>query len=241
MANYPTPHINAVPGDFGQTVLMPGDPLRSKFIAENFLTDAKLVNNVRGIQGYTGLYQGTRVSVMASGMGMPSMGIYSYELFNFFEVQNIMRIGSAGAMQPHIHVRDIVIGQGACTDSRWASQYKLAGDFAPIASFEMLSTCVELAKEKGLAYHVGNLLSSDRFYGDDTTATAGWQKMGVMAVEMEAAALYMNAARCGKNALAICTVSDHLVTGEATTAEERQNTFTQMMELALDTAVRLEK
>ena len=241
MANYPTPHINAVPGDFGQTVLMPGDPLRSKFIAENFLTDAKLVNNVRGIQGYTGLYQGTRVSVMASGMGMPSMGIYSYELFNFFEVQNIMRIGSAGAMQPHIHVRDIVIGQGACTDSRWASQYKLAGDFAPIASFEMLSTCVELAKEKGLAYHVGNLLSSDRFYGDDTTATAGWQKMGVMAVEMEAAALYMNAARCGKNALAICTVSDHLVTGEATPAEERQNTFTQMMELALDTAVRLEK
>jgi len=241
MANYPTPHINAVPGDFGQTVLMPGDPLRSKFIAETFLTDARLVNNVRGIQGYTGLYKGTRVSVMASGMGMPSMGIYSYELFNFFEVQNIMRIGSAGAMQPHIHVRDIVIGQGACTDSRWASQYKLAGDFAPIASFEMLKTCVNLAEEKGLAYHVGNLLSSDRFYGDDTTATAGWQKMGVMAVEMEAAALYMNAARCGKNALAICTVSDHLITGEATTAEERQNTFTQMMELALDTAVRLEK
>ena len=241
MANYPTPHINAVPGDFGQTVLMPGDPLRSKFIAETFLTDARLVNNVRSIQGYTGLYKGTRVSVMASGMGMPSMGIYSYELFNFFEVQNIMRIGSAGAMQPHIHVRDIVIGQGACTDSRWASQYKLAGDFAPIASFEMLKTCVNLAEEKGLTYHVGNLLSSDRFYGDDTTATAGWQKMGVMAVEMEAAALYMNAARCGKNALAICTVSDHLITGEATTAEERQNTFTQMMELALDTAVRLEK
>ena len=241
MANYPTPHINAVPGDFGQTVLMPGDPLRSKFIAETFLTDARLVNNVRSIQGYTGLYKGTRVSVMASGMGMPSIGIYSYELFNFFEVQNIMRIGSAGAMQPHIHVRDIVIGQGACTDSRWASQYKLAGDFAPIASFEMLKTCVNLAEEKGLAYHVGNLLSSDRFYGDDTTATAGWQKMGVMAVEMEAAALYMNAARCGKNALAICTVSDHLITGEATTAEERQNTFTQMMELALDTAVRLEK
>ena len=241
MANYPTPHINAVPGDFGQTVLMPGDPLRSKFIAENFLTDARLVNNVRGIQGYTGLYKGTRVSVMASGMGMPSMGIYSYELFNFFEVQNIMRIGSAGAMQPHIHVRDIVIGQGACTDSRWASQYRLAGDFAPIASFEMLKTCVDLAEEKGLRYHVGNILSSDRFYGDDTTATAGWQKMGVMAVEMEAAALYMNAARCGKNALAVCTVSDHLITGEVTTAEERQNTFTQMMELALDTAVRLEK
>ena len=241
MSNYPTPHINACPGDFGRTVLMPGDPLRSKFIAENFLTDPKLVNNVRGIQGYTGLYKGTKVSVMASGMGMPSMGIYSYELYNFFEVQNIMRIGSAGAIQPHIHLRDIVIGQGACTDSRWASQYNLAGDFAPICSFEMLSTCVETAKEQGLSFHVGNLLSSDRFYGDDASANEGWRKMGVMAIEMEAAALYMNAARCGKNALAICTVSDHILTGEATTAEERQSTFTQMMELALETAVRLEK
>ena len=247
MANYPTPHINAVPGDFGQTVLMPGDPLRSKFIAENFLENAKLVNNVRGIQGYTGMYKGTRVSVMASGMGMPSIGIYSYELFNFFEVQNIMRIGSAGSMNKDIHVRDIVMGQGACTDSRWAEQYRLAGTFAPIASFEMLETCVGLAKEMGLSYHVGNLLSSDRFYGDEgcvpegIRANDGWQKMGVMAVEMEAAALYMNAARSGKNALAICTISDHLLTGEATTAEERQNSFTQMMELALETARKLEK
>ena len=241
MSNYPTPHINACPGDFGRTVLMPGDPLRSKFIAENFLTDAKLVNNVRGIQGYTGLYKGTKVSVMASGMGMPSIGIYSYELYNFFEVQNIMRIGSAGAIQPHIQLRDIVIGQGACTDSRWAKQYNLAGDFAPICSYEMLAACVETAKEQGLCFHVGNLLSSDRFYGDDGTANEGWQKMGVMAIEMEAAALYMNAARCGKNALAICTVSDHILTGEATTAEERQSTFTQMMELALETAVKLER
>lgn len=247
MANYPTPHINAVPGDFGQTVLMPGDPLRSQYIAETYLEDAKLVNNVRGIQGYTGFYKGTRVSVMASGMGMPSMGIYSHELYNVFGVENIMRIGSAGAIQPHIRLRDIVLGQGACTDSRWASQYHLAGDFAPICSFHMLKTAVDLAEEMGLPYHVGNLLSSDRFYGDDAglpeclQANTGWQKMGVMAIEMEAAALYMNAARCGKNALAICTVSDHILTGEVTTSEERQNSFTQMMELALETARKLEK
>ena len=241
MSNYPTPHIDAKPGDFGQTVLMPGDPLRSQYIAETFLEQRELVNNVRGIQGYTGLYRGTRVSVMASGMGMPSMGIYSYELFRFFDVQNIMRIGSAGSIHPDIHIRDIVIGQGACTDSRWAEQYGLAGTFAPICSFEMLQTCVAVAEEQGLKYHVGNLLSSDRFYGDDAEVNAGWQKMGVMAIEMEAAALYMNAARCGKNALALCTVSDHILTGEATTAQERQTTFTQMMELALETAVRLEK
>ena len=155
MANYPTPHINAAPGDFGQTVLMPGDPLRSKFIAEHFLEDAKLVNNVRGVQGYTGLYKGTKVSVMASGMGMPSIGIYSYELYNVFEVQNIMRIGSAGSIHPNIRVRDIVMGQGACTDSRWADQFRLAGTFAPIASYEMLETCVNVAKEMGSRYHVG--------------------------------------------------------------------------------------
>lgn len=247
MVNYPTPHINAAPGDFGKTVLMPGDPLRSKFIAETYLENPVLVNNVRGIQGYTGWYKGVRVSVMASGMGMPSMGIYSHELFNVFRVENIMRIGSAGAIQPQIRLRDIVLGQGACTDSRWASQYHLAGDFAPICSFEMLQTAVAVAEQQGLRYHVGNLLSSDRFYGDEVgvpeglQANAGWQKMGVMAIEMEAAALYMNAARCGKRALAVCTVSDHILTGEVTTSEERQNSFTQMMELALETAVRLEK
>ena len=239
MANYPTPHINAVPGDFGQTVLMPGDPLRSKFIAETFLENAKLVNNVRGIQGYTGFYKGTRISVMASGMGMPSMGIYSYELFNAYGVETILRVGSAGALQPHIHVRDLVLGQGACTDSRWASQYCLAGDFAPICSFDVLKAAVETAEEMNLSYHVGNLLSSDVFYGDNEKANEGWQKMGVMAIEMEAAALYMNAARCGKKALAICTVSDHILTGEATSAMERQESFTQMMELALKTAVKL--
>lgn len=247
MLNYPTPHNTAKPGDFGQTVLMPGDPLRAKFIAENFLTDAKLVNNVRGVQGYTGTYDGVKISVMASGMGMPSIGIYSWELFNAYEVENIMRIGSAGALHTNIQLRDIVIGQGSCTDSNWAGQYHLPGTFAPIADYHMLETCVSTAKEMGVRYHVGNLLSSDRFYGDDAElpevfrANHGWQKMGVMAVEMESAALYMNAARCGKHALAICTISDHILTHENCTAEERQNSFTQMMELALKTAVKLEK
>lgn len=235
----PTPHIGALPGDFGKTVLMPGDPLRAKFIAENYLQDAKLVNNVRGVQGYTGTYDGVKISVMASGMGMPSMGIYSYELFNVYGVETILRVGSAGALQPHIHIRDIILGQGACTDSRWAAQYGLAGSFAPICSFDVLKTAVETAEEMKLPYHVGNLLSSDVFYGDNETANDGWRKMSVMAIEMEAAALYMNAARCGKKALAICTVSDHILTGEATSAMERQESFTQMMELALKTAVKL--
>ena len=237
MANYPTPHINATPADFAPTVLMPGDPLRSKFIAENFLTDAKLVNNVRGIQGYTGTYEGVPVSVMASGMGMPSIGIYSYELFNFFDVKTIIRVGSAGALNPDIKVRDIVLGQGACTNSAYASQYNLPGNYAPIASYNVLRTCADIATEMGVPFHVGNLLSSDTFYADNgAEANAAWTKMGVMAIEMEAAALYMNAARCGKQALAMCTISDHIVTGEATSAEERQNSFTQMMELALKTA-----
>ena len=242
---YPTPHINAVPEDFAKTVLMPGDPLRSKFIAENFLMDAKLVNNVRGIQGYTGTYKGERVSVMASGMGMPSIGIYSYELYQFFNVENIMRIGSAGAVKEEIRVRDIVMGMGACTNSHFADQYHLPGNFAPIASYKMLKTCADIADAMGVRYHVGNILSSDTFYNDEENvyegfrSTPSWAKMGVMAVEMEAAALYMNAARCGKNALAICTISDHLITGEATSAEERQTSFTQMMELALETAIQL--
>ena len=237
MANYPTPHINATPADFAPTVLMPGDPLRAKFIAENFLTDAKLVNNVRGIHGYTGTYEGVPVSVMASGMGMPSIGIYSYELFNFFDVKTIIRVGSAGALNPDIKVRDIVLGQGACTNSAYASQYNLPGSYAPIASYNVLRTCADIATEMGVPFHVGNLLSSDTFYADNgAEANAAWTKMGVMAIEMEAAALYMNAARCGKQALAMCTISDHIVTGEATSAEERQNSFTQMMELALKTA-----
>ena len=175
MANYPTPHIKAAPGDFGQTVLMPGDPLRSQFIAENFLENPVLVNNVRGVQGYTGTYKGTRVSVMASGMGMPSIGIYSWELFTVFGVENIMRIGSTGALQPQVNIRDIVVGQGACTDSAWATQYHLPGTFAPIADYTMLRTCVETAEQLGLPYHVGNLLSSDRFYGDDGDMPDGWK------------------------------------------------------------------
>ena len=245
MALYPTPHINATPEDFAKTVLMPGDPLRAKFIAENFLENARLINNVRGIQGYTGTYKGVPVSVMASGMGMPSIGIYSHELFSVFGVENIIRVGSAGGMQKDIKVRDIVLGLGACTDSNYANNFRLGGTFAPIASYKLLSICQRKAEEQGLRYHIGNLLSSDVFYGDSEGVSEAdlpvskWGKMGVMAVEMEAAALYMNAARLGKNALAICTVSDHLITGEATSAEERQNSFTQMITLALETAISL--
>lgn len=235
-----TPHNSAKKGDFAKTVLMPGDPLRAKFVAENFLTDAKLVNNVRGIGGYTGTYKGIPVSVMASGMGMPSMGIYSYELYKFYGVENIIRIGSAGALQAHIKLRELVFGMGACTTSNYAAQYGLHGTFAPTASWKLLSTAVSAAQELGMKYHVGNLLSSDVFYNEDADeANPAWTKMGVMAVEMEAAALYMNAARAGKNALAICTVSDHLITGEQTSAEERQTTFTAMMETALETAFRV--
>ena len=244
--SYPTPHINAKPEDFAETVLMPGDPLRAKFVAENFLENAVLVNNVRGIQGYTGYYDGVRVSVMASGMGIPSIGIYSYELYNFFGVKNIIRIGSAGAMSKNIKVRDVVLGQGACTTSAYAEHYGLPGTFAPIASYELLKTAADISEELGVKYHVGNLLSSDAFYGDDgdlpesRRGTALWGKMGVMAVEMEAAGLYMNAARAGKRALAICTISDHVVTGESLCAEDRQNTFTDMMKIALETAKRID-
>ena len=234
--NYPTPHIKATPADFAKTVLMPGDPLRSKFIAESFLENARLVNNVRGIQGYTGTYRGERVSVMASGMGMPSIGIYSYELFNFFGVENIIRIGSAGGLADSVQLRDIIIGMGACTNSAYQDQYKLNGNFAPIASYELLSRAVEEASALGVRYQVGNLLSSDVFYHADPDFNNGWYKMGVLGVEMEAAALYMNAAAAGKRALAICTVSDHIMRGEALDADERQNTFTDMMTIALNVA-----
>lgn len=246
MADYPTPHINAAPSDFAKTVLMPGDPLRSKFIAENFLEKAMLVNDVRGVQSYTGEYKGTRVSVMASGMGMPSIGIYSYELFNFFGVENILRVGSAGGMSNKVRVRDIILAQGACTNSNYACCFGLPGTFAPIADYTLLKTAAQIAQKENLPYAVGNVLSSDTFYGDDGAlpaelqSTALWGKMGVLAVEMEAAALYMNAARAGKKALGILTVSDHLLTGEALSALDRQNTFTDMMTLALETAVAME-
>ena len=239
MSNYPTPHINASPEDFAKTVLMPGDPLRSKFIAETFLENAKLVNNVRGIQGYTGTYKGERVSVMASGMGMPSMAIYSYELYNFFGVENIMRIGSAGGLSESVKMRDVIIGMGACTTTNYAVQYNLEGTFAPIASYEMMKIAIEEAEKLGVRYSVGNLLSSDIFYNANPEASKKWQAMGVLGVEMEAAALYMNAAYAKKRALAICTVSDHLLTGESVDAVARQTSFTDMMEIALNTAIRL--
>ena len=240
MANYPTPHINAKPEDFAKTVLMPGDPKRSKFIADNYLKDAVLVNDVRGVQGYTGTYKGTRVSVMASGMGIPSIGIYSYELFNFFGVENIIRVGSTGAIQPQVKVRDIVYAQGACTNSEYQDQFGIPGHFAPIADYTLLSEAIKAGEKLGVTYHVGNALSSDVFYNADPDFNAKWARMGVLCVEMESAALYMNAAYAGKRALGLFTVSDSLVTGEVTTAEERQNSFTQMMEIALETAVAME-
>ncbi len=234
---YPTPHNEGSPEDFAKTVLMPGDPLRAKFVSETYLENPRLVNNIRGIQGWTGTYRGFPVSVMGSGMGMPSIGIYSYELFNFYGVENIIRIGSAGGLNEKVKLRDIVFGMGACTDSNFAAQYRLPGSFAPIASWELLLAAAEAARKTGAAYHVGSLLSSDHFYNDDPEAALCWAKMGVLAVEMESAALYMNAARAGKNALAICTISDHLITGEAVGADERRTAFTQMMEIALQIAI----
>lgn len=240
MSHCPTPHISALPGDFAKTVLMPGDPRRAEFIAENFLDDVRLVNEVRGMLGYTGTYRGVSVSVMASGMGIPSISIYSHELFNFYGVENIIRIGSAGALQTNIHVRDIVIGMGSSTDSAYPSSFGLNGIFAPLCSFDLLRVACDVADEMDLSYHVGNLLTSDSFYNPVESASASWASMGVLAVEMESAGLYVNAARAGKRALAVCTVSDHLVTGEVTTAEERQNTFTEMITLALECARRFD-
>ena len=239
MKDQHTPHIKATSADFAKTVLMPGDPLRSKFIAETFLENPRLINNVRGIQGYTGTYNGVPVSVMASGMGMPSIGIYSYELFNFFGVENIIRIGSAGGLADNVQLRDVIIGMGACTNSAYQNQYNLNGNYAPIANYELLSHAVNAARELGVRYQVGNLLSSDIFYHADPNFNQGWYKMGVLGVEMEAAALYMNAAAAGKRALAICTVSDHIMRGEALDADARQNTFTDMMRIALDVATKM--
>ena len=233
-----TPHNAAQPGDFAKTVLMPGDPLRAKFIADTFLDGAKLVNNVRGIHGYTGSYRGTPVSVMASGMGMPSIGIYSYELYSHYGVENILRIGSAGAISDKLKLRDVVAAQGACTNSNFFHQYGLPGLIAPIADFTLLETAVGVARELGVEMPVGNLLSSDTFY-DASNTTLKWGEMGVLAVEMEAAALYWTAMKLGRRALAICSISDHLVTGEDLPADQRQTTFTTMMRIALETAVKM--
>jgi purine-nucleoside phosphorylase len=234
----PTPHNEAPSGAFARTVLMPGDPLRAQFIAETFLEDARLVNHIRGIQGYTGFYRGSPVSVMASGMGMPSMGVYSYELFTEYQVDNIIRIGSAGALSSDLKLLDVVAGMGACTDSSFARQYELNGTFAPICSFPLLEASVGTAARLGITLSVGNLLSSDRFY-DASGRTADWAKMGVLAVEMEAAALYMNAAYTHKHALALCSISDHLLRGESLHAEERERSFGQMIRMALETAAAL--
>ncbi|MBQ8655169.1 MAG: purine-nucleoside phosphorylase [Clostridia bacterium] len=235
MSNIPTAHITAKEGDFAPTVLMPGDPLRSRFIAENFLENPVLVNNVRGVQGYTGLYKGKRVSVMASGMGMPSIGIYSYELFNFYGVENIIRVGTAGMLNQKLKVRDIVVGMSAYTNSNFGAQYGFNGNVAPCCSWELLKKAMEAGERLGQVPIPGALYSSDIFY-DESQAGVALQKLGVLAVEMEAAALYLNAARAGKNALAICTISDNPFTGEELSAEERQNNFTKMMEIALEIA-----
>ena len=235
-----TPHISAEKGDFAKTVLMPGDPLRAKFIAETFLENPRLVTDVRGMLGYTGTYQGHPVSVMGSGMGMPSIGIYSYELYKFYDVDNIIRIGSAGALSDDLKLMDIIAGQGACTNSNYGQQFNLGGTFAPIADYTLLSTAVEAARDHGVDMKVGNLLSSDNFYSaDGWNRNDAWKRMGVLGVEMEAAGLYMNAAYAGKRALCICTVSDHLYRPEALSPEDRQESLTQMIEIALDTAAKM--
>lgn len=232
----PTPHIAANKGDFAQTVLMPGDPLRAKFIAENFLDKTRLVNNLRGIQGYTGYYKNKRVSVMASGMGQPSIGIYSYELFNFYDVENIIRVGSCGCFDKDLHVRDLILAMGACTNGNYAAQYNLPGTFCPIADFGLLKKAASECEKITLNYKVGNVLSSDMFY-DDADSGMLWTKMGVLGVEMEAAALYMNAARAGKKALAVLSVSDSFVHKEENlSGDEREKSFTDMMKVALEIA-----
>ena len=236
MSNIPTAHNNAKANDFAKTVLMPGDPLRAKYIAETYLENPRQVTAVRNMFGYTGTYKGKEISVMGGGMGMPAIGIYSYELFNFYGVDQIIRIGSAGALQDHIKVMDVVIGMGACTDSNYAYQYGLPGTFAPIADYELMNKAIETAKRQGTNVVVGNVLSSDVFYNADPTVNDRWRSMGVLAVEMEAAALYMNAAKAKKKALCMLTISDHIYTGEALCAEDRQLGFGKMMEIALELA-----
>ena len=235
MSNTPTPHIGCKPGDFAPTVLMPGDPLRAKLVAETYLKGAKLVNNIRGVQGYTGEYKGKPVSVMASGMGMPSIGIYSYELFNFYGVENIIRIGSAGMMQPNLKLRSIVAAMSTYSNSGYGAQFGFHGNLAPCASWKLLKAATEKAEQMGVTMAVGPVYSSDCFY--DASAPLGkLRELGVMCVEMEAYSLYLNAAHAGKNALALLTISDNPFTGEGLDAEARQNTFTQMMEIALEIA-----
>ena len=236
MLSAPTPHNAAQPGDFAKVVLMPGDPLRARYIAETYLTDVREVTGVRGMLGYTGTYQGKTISVMGHGMGMPSIGIYSYELFHAYGVDAIIRVGSAGGYADDLELRDVVAAQGACTDSNYAYQYGLPGTFAPIADFDLLSSAVAAAKRQGVAIRVGNVLSSDVFYDSGVNERA-WKPMGVLAVEMESAALYMNAAAAHKKALCLLTISDIPSRGLALPAEERQTSFNQMLEVALECAL----
>ena len=231
-----TPHISAEKGDFAKTVLMPGDPLRAKFIAETFLTDAVEVNHTRGILGYTGLYKGKRVSVMASGMGCPSIGIYSHELFNFYDVENIIRIGSAGGIGEDVKVRDVVLAMGASTNSHFADQYRFPGQLCATADYGLLKDAAAAAERLGVRADVGQVFTSDQFYNDNPEANATYRKFGILAVEMETAGIYWTAQRFGKRALSILTISDHIFTGEALSAQERQDSFHEMMEIALETA-----
>ena len=230
----PTPHIGAKAGEIAEKVIMAGDPLRAKFMAETFLENPVQYNSVRGMLGFTGTYKGKRVSVQGHGMGIPSIGIYTYELFNFYGVKSIIRTGSAGAFHPDLELGDVVIGMGSCTESNYGAQFHLPGTFAPIADFDLVRAAAQKAETMGIRYKVGNLLASDVFYGDSADEWKAWQKMGVLAVEMEATALYMNAARSGNKALCICTISDSLVHGTACSAEQRQTSFTNMMEIAFD-------
>ncbi len=236
----PTPHINAKADAFGKTVLMPGDPLRAKFIAENFFDNPTLVNNVRGVQGYTGYYKGVRISVMASGMGMPSISIYARELYTEYGVANLIRVGSAGALTPAVPLKSVVLAIGAHTDSAMLSQYGLNGSFAPVADYGMLKAAEQAADKLKIGVKVGTVFSTDSFYNEVDNYSVKWARMGALCVEMETAALYTEAARCGKRALAVLTISDNLATGENTTAEERQTGFTDMMKIALDTAVAID-
>ncbi|MBD7968883.1 purine-nucleoside phosphorylase [Paenibacillus gallinarum] len=236
MTTKETPHIKPNGVEIAETVLLPGDPLRAKFIAETFLEDYKCFNEVRGMLGYTGTYKGKKISVMGTGMGPASMGIYSWELINVFGVKNLIRIGTCGAMQKDIELYDVIFGMGAATDSNYGHQFNLPGQFPLTASFELLEKAKKIADDKGQKVHIGNILSSEIFYNADTTSNKKWQDVGIMAVEMESVALYWNAIKAGVNALCILTVSDHLITGEQTTSEERQTAFTNMMEIALELA-----
>ena len=236
MENIPTPHNGAHKGQIAKTVLMPGDPLRAKFIAETYLEDVKCFNQVRNMLGFTGTYKGKEISVMGGGMGMPSVGIYSYELFNFYGVDNIIRIGSAGALQDSLALKDLVIGMGACTDSSFANQFQLPGTYAPIASYSLMKKAIEAAEKHNIPVVIGNVLSSDVFYNANDNANDLWKEMGVLAIEMEAAALYMNAAKAGKNALCLLSISDHIYKKTSLSADERQKGFSDMMEVALELA-----